>query len=224
MLFLVNEAWTATSQGGPRPNNTQCLQNNRRAIIHTDADYILPEHICTVVGRWVRQLLLMLFFCKLNLADTNLWFSCNCPYVFSLLSQKFRDDIWEPNTSTQVLVDNVKLEWYQQLNTSCLCCPLGRTRLRHRLISVMIIHIKNLTSILIELCPFSPAWHFSNSQWPDSIIPAACSSLLRHLLHSITHFSLCFTFIWLSPPLDFPSFFSVLICLSFSPPFKPCPL
>lgn len=137
MLFLVNEAWTATSQGGPRPNNTQCIQNNRRAIIHTDADYILPEHICTVVGRWVRQLLLMLFFCKLNLADTNLWFSCNRPYVFSLLSQKFRDDIWEPNTSTQVLVDNVKLEWYQQVYARCLCCPLGRTRLRHRLISVV---------------------------------------------------------------------------------------
>lgn len=41
-FVLGNEAWTATSQDCPRLSNTQCTQNKRRAITHSDADDIFP--------------------------------------------------------------------------------------------------------------------------------------------------------------------------------------
>lgn len=139
-FVLLNEAWSATSRDCPRLNDTQCIQNKRWAIIHTDCRWhflILPEHICTVMGRWVRQLWLILLVCKWNLADTKstntcgyLRFPCMCTGRWrmdfpSMSSQKLRDDIWELHESIPALTVSVKLQWCQQIFTRCLCCPSG---------------------------------------------------------------------------------------------------
>lgn len=194
--------------------------------------------ICTVVGRWVRQRWLILFFvCKWNSADTNLCSPYNRPYVFSLLSQI-------PIVSIQVLVVSVKLEWCQQLFTRCLCWPIGKEEELSAPLGdsdmekslLWIIHIINLTPNLTELCPLSAALalftltmtklNYSGSLQLSAHmyrpiqkhIAGLCSPFYwnRHLLSSITHSSLCFTFIWLSPPFDFPSFLSAFHSLSLS--------
>lgn len=64
-IVLVNEAWTATSQGSPRLNNTQCTQNRSHNSNWCGWHFpILLEHICTVTWSCVRQLWLILSFCK----------------------------------------------------------------------------------------------------------------------------------------------------------------
>lgn len=105
-----------------------------------------------------------------------------------------------------------------------LSASLGDSDMEESLL--LIIHIVNLTSNLIELWLFSAALavfalrmtglnYSSSSQLSAHIyrpiqeqVAGLCSLLYwnSHLLHVFTHFSLYFTFIWLSSPLDFPGF------------------
>lgn len=108
---------------------------------------------------------------------------------------------------------------------------LVRTDMEESLL--LIIHIVNLTSNLSELWLFSAAptlftlpvtgLNYSSSFQPSAHIyrpirehaTGLCSPLYwnGHLLQVLTHFSLYFTFIWLSSCLNFPWFFSAFICL-----------
>lgn len=100
----------------------------------------------------------------------------------------------KPNVSIPALTVGVKLEWCQQIFTRCLCGALGRSSScllfweTHMEVSLLlIIHVVNLTSNLIELWQLSAALalftlpmtglnYFSSSQ-PSSIDPSRSESL-----------------------------------------------
>lgn len=179
-IVLVNEAWTATSQGSPRLNNTQCTQNRSHNSNWCGWHFpILLEHICTVTWSCVSQLWLILSFCKWKFSRHKfMWipvlslqstcYNTGPCRFFPTAIPKLRDDIWEMKVLIQALMVSV-IAWV--LPTNIYKVPLLLLGMKPQLFfftcsgwlrygGIFVVdhtHIVNLTSNLIELWLFFAA-------------------------------------------------------------------
>lgn len=217
-------------------NNTPCIQNKRWMIIH--ADDILPEHICTVIGRWVRHLWLILLFCKLNYSKpcTHMLLKLP-PNMFSLCypsrnvsTPRHWRSVRSSDGANRYLQGAFAAPW----DGAAAVCFSGRLRYG----GISVVDHTHCKSRLLQshwvMATFCCPGAFHTPDYRTQLyrqLSALCSYLSTHpgasrraLLAPLlkqaltprifTHFSLYFTFIWLSSPLHIPQF--ILICLSFS--------
>lgn len=195
-IVLVNEAWTATSQGSPRLNNTQCTQNRSHNSNWCGWHFpILLEHICTVTWSCVSQLWLILSFCKWKFSRHKfMWipvlslqstcYNTGPCRFFPTAIPKLRDNIWEMKVLIQALMVSV-IAWV--LPTNIYKVPLLLLGMKPQLF----FYLLWLTKIWWNLCCWSHTHCKSHlqSHWVMAIFccpgafhtPNDCTQLFQQL-------------------------------------------